>query len=1114
MKQITYKVLFVLFVAFPFLVHGQRTPRFTEYVKTGNQTYKLDNKQHDNNKQAIRSSLSLTFFDSREDYLANCLDGSLLTSEDFSNGPGSIGNCGDVLSSLGDTCFPEGELEEGFEIAASTPGNGTIFLEAGFNGTGTINDTVGTDIFIDFTSISFTGSQNVTSVAFDVYSLPLNATFEIRIFGSEGLIDAINMEVLATGPTFVGIISEMPLVRVEIEDISGANIEHIALLQFGNCALPTCEYTLELNDSFGDGWNGALLNVLSNGSVILNDITLEDGSQSLVTIPVEEGADITTEFTNTGDFPDEISYRILNNENTEVGFGSPGIDITTGTLIADCIFCFSPTGLIVEEITDISALLSWNDNTDPFSEFFTIEFGLAGFEQGTGTVITNIPESSFLLGGLTGNTTYDFYVQANCGPDENSSFVGPMNFTTAIPSGMCGYTLEMNDSFGDGWNGGTLDVLVDGTVVLDNVTLEDDINNTGLQGNIVFPVSSLSDVTTEFVDNGSFPDEISYRVLDTEGNEVGFGSPGIDILSGTIAALCIDNCNPPTDLNIESLFATNASISWTNTNNGESSTYTLEYGLSGFELGVGNQVFGITETMGSITNLIPETNYDVYVRANCNDGSFSSFTGPINFTTPQLVSCDYTLEMNDLFGDGWNGAELDILIDGEVVLDNATLENGFQGFLTFPVFENGDVTTTLVAPGDFPIEVSYRILNTVGIEVGFGNFNLDIPSGTITAECSECTQPIDLSVDNITQNSAFLNWVDINDTAPESYDLEWGEEGFILGTGTVETGITATEFLLESLLSDTSYDFYVTANCSIDSISDVSGPFTFITDEVMAPPGECEYTLEMSDGFGDGWNGATMDVLRNGVLVLNDVTLNDGAIGTLNFEVLPGDDVTTVFGEPGAFPDEISYTILDTDGAIVGSGDATDNITSGTITAQCISCDPPFNLAVSDFSIDNIDISWDIVENAISYNWEIQNIGTPQGDPNAIATGSTSEITENVNASFIEGESYTLYVQSDCGNNVLSAFSSIDFVFSILSVDDILFRNFTFFPNPMQDVLNIDSQIEVQNVTIVSLLGQTLSKHTLNITHSRIDVSNLSSGTYFMLVSIDGKTNTYQLIKE
>jgi len=179
--------------------------------------------------------------------------------------------------------------------------------------------------------------------------------------------------------------------------------------------------------------------------------------------------------------------------------------------------------------------------------------------------------------------------------------------------------------------------------------------------------------------------------------------------------------------------------------------------------------------------------------------------------------------------------------------------------------------------------------------------------------------------------------------------------------GTVEAGLTDPMFMLESLIPNTSYDFYVTSNCDVDDSSEVSGPFTFTTIPTMAPAGDCSYTLEMNDGFGDGWNGALMDVFRNGEIILNDVALdddpaNDGSTGSLPFEILPGDDVTTVFVAPGGFPDEVSYRILDVNGTEVGAGDATTDIMTGTITAECPSCFTPTDLAAA--NITDVSADW------------------------------------------------------------------------------------------------------------------------------------------------------------
>ena len=66
---------------------------------------------------------------------------------------------------------------------------------------------------------------------------------------------------------------------------------------------------------------------------------------------------------------------------------------------------------------------------------WNIEYGPSGFTQGTGTTDT-ATTTAYNLTGLDSNTTYHFYVQADCGLDGN--WVGPVEFTT---SPGCGDTL-------------------------------------------------------------------------------------------------------------------------------------------------------------------------------------------------------------------------------------------------------------------------------------------------------------------------------------------------------------------------------------------------------------------------------------------------------------------------------------------------------------------------------------------------------------------------------------------------------------------------------------------------------------------------------------------------
>jgi len=102
-----------------------------------------------------------------------------------------------------------------------------------------------------------------------------------------------------------------------------------------------------------------------------------------------------------------------------------------------------------------------------------------------------------------------------------------------------------------------------------------------------------------------------------------------------------------------------------------------------------------------------------------------------------IGQCDYTLELNDSFGDGWNGNSIDVIVNGTIVLDDATLDAGSQGFETFSVTDGDAITFTVDDSGSFDGEVSYRILNNVAQEVGAGDLT-DVPT-EIAANCIDCT---------------------------------------------------------------------------------------------------------------------------------------------------------------------------------------------------------------------------------------------------------------------------------------------------------------------------------------------------------------------------------------
>ena len=98
-------------------------------------------------------------------------------------------------------------------------------------------------------------------------------------------------------------------------------------------------------------------------------------------------------------------------------------------------FCEIPlgTGTFTQPsaIGETRLALSWTHEGE--SNFYTVEYGIEGFQLGTGTQVGN--EDSplfrpFIAQGLQHETTYDFYVKVQCEEGGESKFAGPAKGTT------------------------------------------------------------------------------------------------------------------------------------------------------------------------------------------------------------------------------------------------------------------------------------------------------------------------------------------------------------------------------------------------------------------------------------------------------------------------------------------------------------------------------------------------------------------------------------------------------------------------------------------------------------------------------------------------------------
>jgi len=350
--------------------------------------------------------------------------------------------------------------------------------------------------------------------------------------------------------------------------------------------------------------------------------------------------------------------------------------------------CVEPSGLVASSITSTSATISWTASSSSPSAGYEYEVrtsGAAG-SGATGLVANGTTAAAIVtanISGLTPNTSYSFYVRANCGSSNFSTWAGTGTFYTgycvASSTLTSSYTNNFSTSNGSTnisnltsgfatggyqdatsmivsmYAGGSVTFTAGfiGTTVGFNIWVDwnKDLDFDDSGEKVYASGGYVSSATgTIAVPVGTSNDTYRMRIRcdynASNPNACGSGSGANETEDYTFTVVAPPACPVPTTLTaIPAGFQ--ATLGWTEA--GTATLWDIEWGTSGYTYTGTPTITGITNPY-ILTGLTPSTGYTYKVRANCGS-STSTWAGPKTFTTTVACPAPTTLTATPLATD-------------------------------------------------------------------------------------------------------------------------------------------------------------------------------------------------------------------------------------------------------------------------------------------------------------------------------------------------------------------------------------------------------------------------------------------------------------------------------
>ena len=85
---------------------------------------------------------------------------------------------------------------------------------------------------------------------------------------------------------------------------------------------------------------------------------------------------------------------------------------------------------------------------------------------------------------------------------------------------------------------------------------------------------------------------------------------------------------------------------------------------------------------------------------------------------------------------------------------------------------------------------------------------------------------------------------------------------------------------------------------------------------------------------------------------------------------------------------------------------------------------------------------------------------------------------------------------------------------AVAGTKDVNMASFSYFPNPVKDVLNVKYTSDITSVEIFNMIGQKVLNKNINAAEGSVDMSQLADGTYIVNVTAGGAVKTIKVVKK